>query len=91
MQRIPKSPVPGESRAIQKLRIRLRPILTHGIAPHLDAVGVVDQAVKNPLVVAVVAILSNNKRLNDTNTRMAPLETKPEHIESLLVKKLGIN
>lgn len=43
-------------------------------------------------LVAIVAILNNNKRLDDTNkrlddtnTRLARLETKLDHIEQLLV------
>jgi hypothetical protein len=36
-------------------------------------------------LVAIVAILSNNKRLDDTNSRLTRLEGKLDHIEQLLV------
>lgn len=36
-------------------------------------------------LVAIVAIVNNNKRLDDTNTRLARVESKLDHIEQLLV------
>lgn len=36
-------------------------------------------------LVAIVAILSNNKRLDDTNSRLTRLEAKIDHLEQLLV------
>ena len=36
-------------------------------------------------LVAVVAILTNSKRLDDTNSRIGRLESKLDHIKSLLV------
>ncbi|MGA2738637.1 MAG: hypothetical protein ABSG65_14465 [Bryobacteraceae bacterium] len=36
-------------------------------------------------LVAITAILSNNKRLDDMGARMARLEHKLDHIEELLV------
>jgi hypothetical protein len=53
------------------------------------------------MIVAIVAILSNNKGQDDTNARMGRVEAKLDHIESLLIaycldvtrikEKLGIN
>ena len=52
-------------------------------------------------LVAVVAILNNNKRLDDTNSRLGRLETKLDTIEQMLAsyavdvarikEKLGIS
>jgi hypothetical protein len=52
-------------------------------------------------LVAVVAILNNNKRLEDTNSRLGRLETKLDSIEQMLAsyavdvarikEKLGIS
>jgi hypothetical protein len=36
-------------RAFRKLRIRLPPILAHGVGPHLNAVGVVHQPVEDAI------------------------------------------
>jgi hypothetical protein len=36
-------------------------------------------------LVAIVAILANNKRLDDVQARMSRLESKLDHIEQLLV------
>ncbi len=35
-------------------------------------------------LVAIVAIVNNNKRLDDTNARLSRLETKIDHIEEML-------